>query len=231
MNFNGGQMEKRELKQEIDILIESIKKQADRMNAQDNLSMVELEVLHHKIQKLYEKSILIHHLPSDVVKVAVEVPAPPAHKPLSESKKEETQPETLRPQLAKENGSAPKPTLEVIIEGENKTTQDLFGEALKTEGRITAKAKTDKEQKTGGVMRKPITDLQRAISINDKFRFINELFEGNSTEFNIALNQINSCPEFDDADRYVSNLKRIYHWKDDSETVSLILDLVERRFL
>jgi hypothetical protein len=242
MNFNSGQMEKSELKQEIDILIESIKKQADRMNTQNNLSMVELEVLHHKIQKLYEKSILIHHLPSESLRVTTEaatspvplsavteVPQRQAAVPPPESKKEE--PESVKPQPLKENGHAPKPTLEVIIAGDNKSTQDLFGEALKTEVKAGTKAKTDKDAKPNGVMRKPITDLQKAISINDKFRFINELFEGNSTEFNIALNQINGCPEFDDADRYVSNLRRIYHWKDDSETVSLILDLVERRFL
>jgi hypothetical protein len=218
-------MEKSELKSEIDILIESIKKQADRMNTQDNLSAVELEVLHHKIQKLYEKSILIHHLPSEQSKVTSEIPrtiAPP------EVKKEEPLQAPVPAAAAPEREllQTPEP-----IAAKPASAADLFGGSLQPEVKPFGKPKTEKEAKSIGGLRKPILDLQKSISINDKFRFINELFEGNSTEFNVALNQINSCPAFEEADRYVSNVKRIYQWKDDSEAVSIFLDLVERRFL
>ncbi|MFI5149905.1 MAG: hypothetical protein ACHQRM_09250 [Bacteroidia bacterium] len=211
-------MEKNGLKQEIDVLIESIKKQADRMNAQNNLSMVELEVLHHKIQKLYEKSILIHHLPVTEekkpvvpeVSLQVDVPQPP---PVIQSD----------PGLQEKNAVTEEKTPEPF-----KQTVDLFGEPAKAKPAVKAAPEKERVQKT---IRKPIPDLKAAISINDKFRFINELFQGNATEFNIALNQINSCEGSDDADTYITNIREIYQWKDENESVGIFLDLVERRFL
>jgi hypothetical protein len=214
-------MEKNGLKQEIDVLIESIKKQADRMNAQNNLSPVELEVLHHKIQKLYEKSILIHHLPSEQPKPIIQparqetedkTPPPPVHR--------EAEPVLAERTLPKEE-KIPEPV---------KSTTDLFGEpaAARIKSVLKTTAEKDRQPKP---LRKPIPDLKAAISINDKFRFINDLFQGNATEFNIALNQINSCEGSDDADTYVTNIRDIYQWKEDNESVVLFLELVERRFL
>ncbi len=221
-------MEKKELKQEIDVLIESIKNQADRMNAQSNLSMVELEVLHHKIQKLYEKSILIHHLPAVETKVAetIIVPQTVIHTEIP-IRREEPLPEV--PKKIPQSDPEPSPMPVAKTTPETKTAVDLFGENATSEPRLAGKIKLEKEK--GSSMRKPVADLLKAIGINDKFRYINELFDGNSNEYNIAVNQINTCSEYADADRYVANIREIYHWKDESEVVSLFMDLVERRFL
>ncbi|HEV7232435.1 MAG TPA: hypothetical protein VGO45_13955 [Bacteroidia bacterium] len=220
-------MQKNELKKEIDTLIDSIKKQADRMNLENNFSKVELEVFHHKIQKLYEKSILIHNLPAtdennsppaERITVASPVsesppPAAPVPKPLAAEV--EKKPEAAAPE---------KPVIQSKVPG------DLFGTVPVPENRPLSKPRTEKES-PAKTIRKPIPDLKTAISINDKFRYINELFDGNATEFNIALNQINSCPGFEDADIYVSNIRDIYKWPDDKEEVGMFLELVERRFL
>jgi len=221
-------MEKKELKHEIDVLIESIKNQADRMNAQSNLSMVELEVLHHKIQKLYEKSILIHHLPAAETKVAetITVPQPVIYKEIP-VRREEPLPEVPKKIPQADPEPSPMPVSKTTLE--SKTAVDLFGENATSEPKLVVKAKLEKEK--GSSMRKPVVDLLKAIGINDKFRYINELFDGNSNEYNIAINQINACSEYTDADRYVANIREIYHWSDESEVVSLFMDLVERRFL
>jgi hypothetical protein len=229
-----GGMEKKELKHEIDVLIESIKKQADRMNTQESLSMVELEVLHHKIQKLYEKSILIHHLPATPKEPLVAPPVTPAMVKEPEPMKAETITEEPKKEVVTEAAEKiQEPILQPSpppVKTETKPKIDLFGEETKSESKPVVKVKPEKD-KGATPTRKPISDLPKAISINDKFRFINELFHGNATEFNIALNQINTCSEFNDADRYVSNIRDIYHWKEENEVVTLFLDLVERRFL
>jgi len=68
------------------------------------------------------------------------------------------------------------------------------------------------------------------ININDKFRFINELFEANSTEYNIAIEQINAVSTLIELNNYLNGLKSIYEWKDDSEVVKNIYALAQKRF-
>ena len=69
------------------------------------------------------------------------------------------------------------------------------------------------------------------ININDKFRFINELFSANSTEYNIAIEQLNSANSLQDARNYFKGLKEIYFWKDDNELAKTLNALIEKRFL
>ncbi len=69
------------------------------------------------------------------------------------------------------------------------------------------------------------------ININDKFRIINELFLGNSTECNIAVEQLNSLHSSTEATVYLRELKGIYKWNDESEMVKKLTDLVQKRFV
>lgn len=69
------------------------------------------------------------------------------------------------------------------------------------------------------------------ININDKFRMINELFLGNSTEYNMGIEQLNSLNSANDATVYLKELKKIYNWKDDSEMVMKLTALVQKRFV
>lgn len=69
------------------------------------------------------------------------------------------------------------------------------------------------------------------ININDKFRFINELFSANSTEYNIAIEQLNSANSLQDARNYFKGLKEIYFWKEDNELAKTLNALIEKRFL
>lgn len=69
------------------------------------------------------------------------------------------------------------------------------------------------------------------IAINDKFRFINELFRQNGGEYNVAIEQINSLNNWNDTEMYLTGLKSIYDWKDNSETVIYFNTLIKKRFI
>lgn len=69
------------------------------------------------------------------------------------------------------------------------------------------------------------------ISINDKFRFINELFKGNVNEYNIAVEQINTLKNNDEGVVYLKGLKSIYGWDDEHEMVKKLHLLTQKRFL
>jgi hypothetical protein len=82
------------------------------------------------------------------------------------------------------------------------------------------------------VIETPVTkELPKiAININDKFRFINELFASNATEYNIAIEQINSVDNLPELNNYLNGLKSIYEWKDDNEVVKNLFALAQKRF-
>ena len=69
-----------------------------------------------------------------------------------------------------------------------------------------------------------------AININDKFRFINELFASNATEYNIAIEQMNTVNSLDEMMSYLKGLTSIYGWKEDNEVVKNLVGLAQKRF-
>lgn len=76
----------------------------------------------------------------------------------------------------------------------------------------------------------PKTKTPLVIGINDKFRFINELFSQNSAEYHIAIEQINNVKSWNEADIYLNSLKNVYEWDENKEVVTYFFALVRRRF-
>jgi len=68
------------------------------------------------------------------------------------------------------------------------------------------------------------------IGINDKFRFINELFSQNNSEYNIVLEQLTNLHTWPETDLYLNSLKNVYGWKDSNEVVKYFYSLVKKRF-
>ena len=69
-----------------------------------------------------------------------------------------------------------------------------------------------------------------AIGLNDKFRFINELFSQNPAEYNIAIEQLSGLNTWAEADIYMNSLKSLYAWRDSQETVKQFYSIVKKRF-
>lgn len=77
----------------------------------------------------------------------------------------------------------------------------------------------------------PVSNLPPlTVGINDKFRFINELFKQNNHEYGIAMEQINSLRSWAEADLYLRSLKDLYGWKENEEVVQYFYALVKKRY-
>lgn len=68
------------------------------------------------------------------------------------------------------------------------------------------------------------------ISINDKYRIINELFGQNQSEFNAAVQQLNAMTSWDSTKMYLNSLKSVYGWKDDNPLVKSFYSMNQSRF-
>lgn len=202
-------MDKSNIRKEIAALINSIKEHSDNIGDNKHIPQLELELILHKIEKLYQKSIVFNHLNSNGDNAI-------SSKPIVETPKVEAKQEVVKPVVSE------KPI-------------DLFGSEipLVTEKPKQEKKVEKKEEKpvvVNKIQKPSIQDLTKAIGLNDKFLFANELFEGNIQEYSIAIQQLNGAGSLESAMDYFSNLQQLYEWDMEKETVKQLIDLVDRRY-
>lgn len=75
-----------------------------------------------------------------------------------------------------------------------------------------------------------VTDLQRAIGINDKFLFVNELFGGSMEKYNRSIGNLNDLKTLNGALIYLNELRIELQWNSSNEAYKRLLELVHRKF-
>lgn len=77
----------------------------------------------------------------------------------------------------------------------------------------------------------PIKDLKRAIGINDRYVYINELFRGDEVMYERSIKTINAFSIFAEAEYWIQReLKVKLGWEETNEIVENFNQLVKRRF-
>lgn len=76
-----------------------------------------------------------------------------------------------------------------------------------------------------------VKDLTKAISINDKFLFIRELFRNRGEEFSSSIQKLNACTTIDEAFELIESLKMHYAWDTTAHAYLTLCDLVRRKFI
>ncbi len=100
--------------------------------------------------------------------------------------------------------------------------QVTLNDRLKQESRSTL---LDKHQKSR------VESIKNAISLNQKFIFINELFKGDNASFYQALNELEQCADYPAAMHLLrSKYASKYNWDMGSEDVSSFFGVIERKF-
>jgi hypothetical protein len=132
-------------------------------------------------------------------------PIPPA--PVQDSGHEDDQPHEKHQRI----------TFDLFSEGGGNTLADRLREGQ--EKRIADKLQENK-----------IIDLRTSIGINDKFLFINELFEGNMRIYDEAIQKLNASSTMAQVDLLLLDLKIVYNWDSESPTVKKFVELVRRKF-
>jgi hypothetical protein len=115
---------------------------------------------------------------------------------------------------------------------------DLFGETVADKiapeaDKTVADSISEKniEESVADVINKTgISDLKAAIGINEKFFFINELFDGNMKDYNDTIDTLNTFADKNEAVDYFTGLKSKNQWKDDNEAVVQLMELIGRRY-
>jgi molybdopterin-biosynthesis enzyme MoeA-like protein len=77
----------------------------------------------------------------------------------------------------------------------------------------------------------PIRDLKKAIAVNDRFLFINELFRGDEAVYERSIKTINNFSILPEAEYWIQRELKVKNgWNDKDELVKQFYQLVKRRF-
>jgi ribosomal protein L14E/L6E/L27E len=74
----------------------------------------------------------------------------------------------------------------------------------------------------------PIKDIEAAIDVNERFLFIKELFNSDTTTYEKTIKILNTAQNFNDAFNYIN---QHFSWDIESEPAQRMLDLLRRRFI
>lgn len=77
----------------------------------------------------------------------------------------------------------------------------------------------------------PISDIKSAIGINEKFQFINELFDGSPQVYNEAIALLNNCTGSDSAHAVFRDFQARYNWDSENAVFLKFREYLERRYL
>jgi hypothetical protein len=76
-----------------------------------------------------------------------------------------------------------------------------------------------------------VNNIMDAISVNHRYMFTQELFDGDVEEFRVAIATVETSPSFDAAVEFlVQKYSKVYHWNMNSEEVKELLKVVFRKF-
>lgn len=133
-----------------------------------------------------------------------------------------------KPPLLFDDNQDDVPTLPPKPEVVQKEINDHVAEVATS---LNEKLKSPSAELSDKLAEGPVKDLKRAIGINDRFLYINELFRGDEAMYERSIKTINSFSIFPEAEYWIRReLKTKLGWKDSDDTVKQFDQLVRRRF-
>jgi len=81
------------------------------------------------------------------------------------------------------------------------------------------------------MQKNPINDIKSAIGINEKFLFINTIFDGEISLYNKAIERLNELPDFYLALHFIDELKANYEKETNRDSFIKLMEIVKRKYL
>lgn len=145
---------------------------------------------------------------------------------------------TIYTHLKQEKEISPSFNIHAKVSKTNEPTSntELNEDSLQNKAPETSKNEEIIKENTENIITKVDTPLKTSIStkvnigLNDKFRFINELFNQNTNEYNIAIEQFNAINNSVDFESFFNSLCSLYNWNTNNATVKHFLKLLQTKY-
>lgn len=137
------------------------------------------------------------------------------------------------PQAKAKNSNGNRAVIDNLSEYSDRTIGDTY--MKEKDDSLHKRISLDKEDKSIGeqMQNQPIASLKDAIGINEKFLFINELFDGDIQDYQHAIAKLNDMENAKAAFEYLNVLGVEQSWDGtrSADTIEKLAQLVHRRYL
>lgn len=227
---------------QLENMLEHLQSLANRMKNSSGIHQIDIDLLQQKTRELYEYILML----KPVSEAEPEAESKPESEPESESLPEpkpemetsgvnsgESEKENIQEEAYKEDSVENMDEGTVAVESEisqTKTTLDLFsGTGDESLGAVLSQQAT--QTNLGEKLEQaPVNDLREAIGINDKFQFINELFNGDMDQYNKVLDELNSFSSLQGALTYLSELSVQYDFQKTGMAFQRLKALLNKKY-
>jgi len=225
----------------IQVLVNKLKDQSEQ-NASPSQMLVTLQMIQTELFQLQASSQYtlgtskVSVLLPKMVNISLEdIPEKKIAKPEKQVVAEEKE-----PAYARNGGSSSKktdqanllfdPLFEIPTLSHQPSIKEINELAAQNES-LNDRLKESKTEVVEILKHEPIKDLRKAIGINDRFVFINDLFRGDEAMYERSIKTINSFHIFPEAEYWINRELIVkLGWDAEAEIVKHFYQLVKRRF-
>jgi len=206
-------------------LINKLKEQFEQQAEIDKM-IVTAQLL---LQELQQQSV-----PKNQGNVTVVMPAfNAAHKPADiQFAEEKIYHKTAEAEKEEKTGWLfdPEVSIPTLVQQEPKEVFEL-NDTMSVKGSLNDLLKEDKTEVAHVLQGAPVRDLRKAIGLNDRYLFINDLFRGDESTYERSIKTINAFNIYAEAEYWIQReLKIKLGWSDENKIVQQFDQLVRRRF-
>ncbi len=206
---------------EIITQVADIGEMISRMKSEGPVPSIEIDIVLEKIRNLY----------TDVSNMKeLNLPAAKPVKVKNEKVKEEKPAKVQVEEPAKQDKVQEEKT---VVKPENKVSEEpaTIADKFKGGGKFINERFGDngnRQDLSSKLQSKPIRDIGTSLGLNDRFKLINELFNGDKDSYLKTIDILDSAGNFNEAFNYISTS---YDWDMEDDSVQMLLDLVRRKFI
>ena len=238
-------MDKNIVIRELHILLEAINEQFEIIREYEGfIPQIEFDMIMENVRKLYETFhrlqrindplLFVEKKMSGIPHPASRIPHPASPIPHPASRILHPEPRILHPEPRIPDPEVDTPILmKPVVKKETQQKRQEKAAELELfaseEPVFNIKLKEAREKSLGPKVSRH-ESLKAAIGINDKFMFINELFDGNLREYNESIETLGGFTTLPQAQEYLDLLRRKFNWNSASNAFQRIKDLIEKRF-
>ena len=124
----------------------------------------------------------------------------------------------------------PEPVKEVVSEVKILSSETVQAE-MPIENELQLEGNSDEGTLASKLNQKPISDLRSGIPLNEKFGFIQNLFQNNASDYGDAIMKMNNSEEQEEALAYFDKLAGRKKWDVENSQVKTLRSYIERRHL
>ena len=213
--------------------IQDIEKSIKKFENRSSLPRLEIDLTLEKVRKLYDS------LQSLIEERPVEKITPPEDKPgnINTFELEENSSDTAKdisetsPVITREPAKKPEEELQIKFEEEKNAKTEIVADRLQNGQSFmneSLRQQVSSKDLSSKLTSQPISDIGGAMGLNEKFSFIQELFNNDPDKFTETINTLNHASSFNEAYSYLNDT---FNWDMDDSQVQKLLDLTRRKLI